>query len=192
MRTWMLFPLVLIATLTGACSSSIYEVASEADPETQFDSFETYRWYSDRVIDPKILDYLDGEELDEGIRDEIDHIMRAKGFTLKPDGEVDFLINYSLLTEDREDLRTYNTYGGLGDNWLDDGYFGSSGGGERTSTEVVTYVRGQMLIDILRPEDQVLLWRGSADGTIPEGDSMETREARARELIADIMSRFPP
>ena len=88
---------VTIMLLLAACSN--FTVETDYTPETDFASFKTYRWYSATLRDPKSLDFLGGDIFDKRVRASIDHELQAKGYTLKAEGDVDFKINYDVLTE---------------------------------------------------------------------------------------------
>lgn len=185
-----------LTILTGmlfiaACSS--FSVDSDYTPETDFDSFKTYNWYSTSLRDPASLEILGGDIFDKRVRHNIDTTLQAKGFVFKPEGDVDFRVNYDVLTEDRQDIRTYNTYGGVAPGWGYSGAYGYGGMGMgSSSTQVVNYKQGQLIIDIVLPENDVLVWRGTAEGRIPKNESPEKREKGTRELITKILSNFPP
>ena len=172
-----------------ACSN--FTVDSDYTPDTDFDSYKTYRWYDSEMRDPASLELLGGDIFDRRVRDSINAELRAKGFILQQEGEVDFKINYGVLTEDRQDIRTYNTYGGYAPGWGYGGGYGYGGLGT-TSTQVINYKQGQLIIDIIDPQQEVLVWRGTAEGRIPKNESPEKREQGTRELIAKILSNFPP
>lgn len=189
MRLFTLLPALVGALLLGACSN--FTVDSDYTPETDFDSFTSYRWYSASLRDPKSLDFLGGDIFDKRVRENIDAQLQAKGYILQQEGDVDFKVNYDVLTEDRQDVRTYNTYGGVAPGWGYHGAYGYGGMGS-TSTQVVNYKQGQLIIDIIVPENELLVWRGTAEGRIPKNETPEQREKGTREIIAQILSNFPP
>lgn len=181
--------LLLSMLLVVACSS--FTVDSDFTPETNFASFKTYSWYSAKLRDPKALDYLGGDIFDRRVRQAIDTNLQAKGFVLKTEGDVDFKVNYDVLTEDRQDIRTYNTYGGYAPGFGYGGFYGYGGLGS-TQTQVINYKQGQLIVDIIEPTNEVLVWRGTAEGRIPQNESPERRERGTQELIMKILANFPP
>jgi hypothetical protein len=190
--THVLTSLVCLLFIT-ACSN--FTVDSDYTPETDFDAFKTYSWYSAKLRDPQSLDLLGGDIFDKRVRYNIDQQLQAKGFVLKTEGEVDFKVNYDVLTEDRQDIRTYNTYGGMAPGFGYHGGYGYGGmnmGMGTSQTQVVNYKQGQLIIDIILPQDEVLVWRGTAEGRIPKNEKPEKREKGTQQLIAQILSNFPP
>lgn len=184
-----LIPILASILVLHACSS--FTVDSDYTPDTDFAAFKTYRWYSAELRDPAALEFLGGDIFDRRVRTAINAELQAKGYVLQQEGEVDFKINYGVLTEDRQDIRTYNTYGGYAPGWGYGGGYGYGGLGT-TSTQVINYKQGQLIIDIIDPTQEVLVWRGTAEGRIPKNESAEKREEGTRELVAKILSNFPP
>lgn len=182
-------PAVLILGLLAACST--VSVSSDYTPETDFAAFKTYKWYHTKLRDPESLQYLGGDIFDQRVRHAINTVLQSKGFVLVEDGPADFKVNYDVLTEDRQDIRTYNTYGGYAPGW---GYYPYGYGGVgTTTTQVVDYKQGQLIIDVLEPEKNLLVWRGTADGRIPKkNESPQKREEATFNIVAKILANFPP
>jgi len=178
---------ILLALLLAGCAD--YVIDSDYTPEVDFTTLKTYRWYSAQPRDPQSLEYLGGAVIDKRIRQVIDDALQARGFVQQDQDqdEVDFAVNYDILTEDRQDVRTYNTYGGYAPG-------GNSGYGPMatTSTQVISYKQGQLIIDIIEPADQVLLWRGTAEGRLSRSRSAARRERNIREIVSRVLADFPP
>lgn len=189
-----LLPALLGLLLLAGCSNPV-KVESDYTPETDFSAFKTYSWYSAALRDPKSLDYLGGDIFDKRVRYNIDAQLQAKGYVLNNEGPVDFKVNYDVLTQDRQDINTYNTYGGMAPGFGYYGHYGYGGMGMgmgTTTTQVVNYKQGQLIVDIVLPEGDTLVWRGTAEGRIPKNAKPEQREKGTQELIAKILANFPP
>ncbi len=189
MITARVLPALLGLLILAGCSSPV-KVESDYTPEIDFSAFKTYSWYQTALRDPRSLDYLGGDIFDKRVRYNIDAQLQAKGFILKNDGPVDFKVNYDVLTQDRQDIHTYNTYGGMAPGFGYRGYYGYGGMGT-TTTQVVNYKQGQLIVDVLLP-DATLVWRGTAEGRVPKNEKPEKREQGTRDLIAKILENFPP
>ena len=59
-----------------------------------------------------------------------------------------------------------------------------------TRLEVVQ--RGSIVVDIISPAKQAVIWRGMAQGEIDEGKSDDQRKARIREAIDKVLAKYPP
>jgi hypothetical protein len=55
-----------------------------------------------------------------------------------------------------------------------------------------TYDEGTLLIDVLEPGSQRLLWRGVGRAEVHRISDPAKREERLREAVAKILERFPP
>lgn len=181
--------LLSIVLLLAACSD--WQISSDYLPETDFSQLHTYRWYPQSTIDDRDRAYLGGDIADRRIRGIIDELLAARGYRLIDEGIPDFQVNYDVLTEDRQEIQTYNTYGGFAPGWGYGGHYGY-GGLASTTSEVVEYKQGQLFVDILEPGDDILIWRGTAEGRLAPKQSAEQREKQSRKILGKILANFPP
>ena len=61
-----------------------------------------------------------------------------------------------------------------------------------TTSEVVDYKQGQLVVDILQPVDDILIWRGIGEGRLAPGQSAQQREKESRKILGKILANFPP
>jgi len=59
-----------------------------------------------------------------------------------------------------------------------------------TRLEVVQ--RGSVVVDIISPVKQAVIWRGMAQGQIDEGRTDDQRKARIREAVDKVLAKYPP
>jgi uncharacterized protein DUF4136 len=59
-----------------------------------------------------------------------------------------------------------------------------------TRLEVVQ--RGSVVVDIISPAKQMVIWRGMAKGDIDEGKTDDQRKTRIREAVAKVLAKYPP
>lgn len=181
--------LLVFATLLVACSD--WQISSDYLPETDFSELQSYRWYPQPTVDEKDKAYLGGDIADRRIRTIIDQLLAEKGYQLIDEGIPDFQVNYDVLTEDRQEIHTYNTYGGFAPGWGYGGHYGY-GGLASTTSEVVDYKQGQLFVDILLPGDDILIWRGTGEGRLPPKQTAQQRENQSRKILSKILTNFPP
>lgn len=188
----------------GACSSgSDMHIDSDYNSATSFASYKTYKWHATNNYNEKTKEYLVNDIMDQRIRQIIDEQLSSQGFQKTESGEADFLVNYSVTTEEKVDINTYNTYSGFAPGWSNGDYIGS--GPYRygsvmqsynetvgTNTEISQHQQGTLIIDIVDPATDKLMWRGSAEGKLKEDQTREGREAVAKEAISKILTNFPP
>ena len=189
--------LIFIFTfLVSGCSS--LTLSTDYDDKIDFSNFKTYRWHVDNEHNEASLKYLD-PIMYQRIRSTIDQQLQLQNFTKTSDGPVDFWVNYSIVVDDRVDVRTYNNYNGMYPGY---GYYGRGygyyGGGvgvaysTGSQTQVTHYKQGTLIIDIINPKTDKLMWRGSADGRLPKASDREKSDALAKKYVAKILSDFPP
>ena len=190
---------LLIAAVTGCSTVS---VESDHLAGVDFTSFKTYRWHAPNEFNKNSAEYLQNDILDKRIRKNVGDVLEAKGYVLKEDGAVDFLVNFSITTEERMDVQSYNNYGGYAPGYGYGGYYrrgnhySGVGFSMSTGTETRTsyYTQGTFIVDIVRPVDDKLIWRGTAEGKIQSNKNKTAtdREKTAHEVSVAILADFPP
>ena len=169
------------------------------DNKIDFSNFKTYHWHGRNEYNASSLKYLD-PIMDKRIRDAINAQFLSQHYTkLAADaGKVDFLVNYSIVVDDRVDIRTYNNYNGLYPGYSYRGRYGYYGRGYGTAyntgpeTQATHYKQGTLIIDILDPKTDQLIWRGSADGRLPKGSDKNKSDKLAQKYVNKILEEFPP
>jgi hypothetical protein len=63
-----------------------------------------------------------------------------------------------------------------------------------TETRTSYYTQGTFIVDIVRPVDDKLIWRGTAEGKIQSNKNKTAtdREKTAHEVSVAILADFPP
>jgi hypothetical protein len=185
----------------SACASKP-NVSTDFSDKTDFSSFKAYRWYVDTSEKKSQVN----EIVDGRIRDNINAHLQAKGVEMKDEGSVDFLLHYTITASDEVDIHTYNTYAGYSANYYRGGYgygyrggyYGPGGvvvlnGIPTTETDVTRYRKGTLVIDMVDPTDNTLLWRSVADQRLPEKVmAVEKRDETIKNVIDKMMADFPP
>ncbi len=183
---------LLISVLISACSS--LSLSTDYDNKIDFSNLKTYRWHAENDHNKASLKYLDNI-IDQRIRSTIDQQLQKQHYIKQNEGTVDFWVNYSVVLEDRVDIRTYNNYNGMSPGFY--GYragFGYHRGAFNTgsNTQVTHFKQGTLIIDIINPETDQLMWRGFADGRLPKNSDKAERDTLAQQYVAKILSKFPP
>ena len=202
-RTFLYFLLPFSALLLSSCSSDI-SVGTDFNTNVDFSTYRSYRWHEGNEFNMRSLQYLASDLADQRIRNSVDSALQEKGIQRRENGPVDFLINYSVTTADRVEVDTYNTYGGYGPGWSYGGYsaigpyryagigIGYPYGPVTTETTVSQYSQGTLVLDIVTPSENLLVWRGIAEGKIDPTASQSERTALINEAVGRILDNFPP
>jgi hypothetical protein len=196
MKIKMIAILACAVLVLTACSN--VSVESDYEKGEDFSKFKTYQWRSPNEYNLASKTYLANDIIDKRIRETIDEQMKLKGMQLVANGSADFLVNYSVTTEPRVDVDTYNTYGGYAPGFYG-GYgagpyrYGSVGMGYgSTSTRVEHYTQGTLLVDVVDPTTDKLVWRGIAEGKLQKNKSQAEKDEAVQEVITRVLEDFPP
>ena len=173
---------LLVATL-AACASPI-EIRSSADPTFDFSTLKTYSWMPRKKSgDPR----LDGERMEKQVEQTVDEQLQRKGFKRVESGG-DFLVGFrNVLAHRRTEEQAHEEYTSI---W-DDQFSPQVLSGDQTYER--EYTEGSLVIDIIEPKENYLIWRGWAETEInlnKMGD--ENSRTRLGEAIHRLLARFPP
>lgn len=179
------------ALLLAACST--VTINTDFALEQDFSGYHTYAWHPDGVQSSAALDVMGGDIYDTRLRRAVEDTLTTKG--MRAEQPADFYVNYTVVTEERVSINTYNTYGGFGPGWGYTAYgpycCGPWGIGS-TQANVYYYTQGTLIIDIVDARSNKLVWRGTADSRLPQSGTPEKRTQELRATIAKMFERFPP
>ena len=189
-------PLLPLLTLASLCACTMVTVDTDFALEQDFNRYHSYQWHPDGVQQNASLDAMGGDIFDTRVRRVLQDTLHEKGMVKA--SPPDFYINYSVITEDRVSINTYNAYGGYGPGW---GYYGygpysspyySPWGTGATQTTMYYYRQGQLIIDIVDAQTNKLVWRSTADSRLGQQSTPEKKMQDLRKTVAKMFERFPP
>ena len=186
------------AALLAGCASKPPEPMVDFNPGYDFSGVDSVAWLreSGRVTGENPL------RLSDMTRDRIDlalvHALEAKGIRMVDDpADADLLMSWHLATEDKTDVRTYETpsHGGMyGVGWGPYNRYAMyncwSCMPTRTDVSVSQYTLGTFIVDMIDPTLEKSVWRSVTSSRLkgePERDQDKYDSAAARILAA-----FPP
>jgi Domain of unknown function (DUF4136) len=182
--------LVFAALLSLACAA--VRVSTDYDDTVDFASLETYAW-----LDPPMREesrdeggqsadpFSQNTLVDKRVREDVDAWLTAHGYRKAGENEpVDFLVRWDLLSQPVTRDSPVIVSGGFGH--YGSGYGVGSGVGYSPAN---TYQEGTLILDVIDPGTQQLLWRGS--GTSQSRDP-HMKPERLHKSIGAILERFPP
>lgn len=199
----LIFMLALgVLTFITACSSPI-KYGSDYNTSANFGAYNTYSWHAPNAFNEASNAYIANDLVDQRIRSNIDKEMLAKGLTRVAADEADILLNYSITTEEKVDIRTYNTYNGMSSGW---GYgprvhgspyryygLGYANFAPDVETKVSQYRLGTLVIDVVSSADGQLIWRGTAEGKLKKNAlTASERNQKIAEIVTRVLGGFPP
>ena len=190
--TWKqsLCALLLMAS-AAACASP--KIGYDYDRSANFTAYHTYDWAPGRqeqTGDKRV----DNSQVDIRLRIAIDSQLRMKGYVHPVNAKPDFYVAYQVGLKDlTPDISTqYYSDGMAGRAFSHSADTRSAGHTDPPALEAETYLTGSLLIDIFDAASNKLVWRGTAAGEIDPGLTSKERDQRARTIVHDIISHFPP
>ena len=153
-------------TVALCCACSTPRVRSEHAADADFSKLQRYGWLEGRQQGTGAL-RMGPEAFDEMVRDVVDRQLAARGFEKVDDG-ADFLVRYHAAVD--AELRMQSVRRDRG------------GSNIAVPTQ---YKKGTLLLDVVEPGSEAVIWRGSASAEI---DRMP-REQR-RERLYDVVGRM--
>jgi len=172
-----------LKTLSGT-PSGIVEAA-------EFSDLVTYRWLPENLSGSNQSIPAD---IDTAIAQAITDTLNSKGYSESLDGSADFLIGYSVTAKDRVNIHTYNVYKGYapGFSWRPDHGFAMADMTQEEKTEAIEYREGSLVIDILDPQDNTIIWRGVGRKAIPKTFRELRIKRNVKPVVETILENFPP
>ncbi len=181
----LLKTLSLIALLVVVSSCTSVRVAADYDKNANFGEYKTFAFFKTGIDKAEISD-LDKRRILRAIEAEL----LAKGLTKseKPD------LLVSLFTKSQQRVDVYNNswgYGGWGwAGWGPGWGMGPGWGWGWNQPSVSTSTQGVLYIDLIDSNKKELVWQGMGTGYLSR--NMEKKEARIKEFVTEIMTKYPP
>ena len=166
--------------LLAACASSP-DITVDYSPEFQSKDVSSY------YLVPR-KDY--GNLSDQRIVASINSQLELRGLVATPKDQAEVWISYHVVTQDRTQVITFNSmnsYGGFGY-----GYGRHYGGGWGTApvVSVRQYTNGTLLIDLINPETNKTVWRGTGTANISTKRTSDEKVALVDSYVAAIIEKM--
>lgn len=178
---------VLVWAVLGAAGCSGIQVSQDYGKGADFSGVSSFAWASD--TQEKTGDVrVDNPLMIRRIREAVEQTLIEKGMRKADRSEAGILVQYHY--EIRQKVRSDDVRGGFG---FGAGTWGRSGGIViGTGGEVQTYDEALLVVDLLRPNESDLLWRGNATYRLAEHSSPEKTTQRVNQAVEKIFAQFPP
>jgi hypothetical protein len=175
----------LFAIFILGCSS--IEVSQDYRLDSDFSHLKTYAWKVERQ--EKTGDMrIDSQLMDDRIRKATEGKLLEKGFTKITGKTPDFQILYTYSISRKIYSNPVST--GLGFGY---GHYGNAGTiGIRTGTEINEYDEGLLIIDFLKPDSDIVLWRGNSTRVVETHSTPEKIIQDIDQTIGKMLAQFPP
>ncbi|NNK56000.1 MAG: DUF4136 domain-containing protein [Desulfofustis sp.] len=164
------------------------QTGSEIDEATDFTKLKTFSWLHDtdkpaddvRLNDPKIR---------QTVRTAVEESLLSKGYEQAEGPQADFLVTWFGAIEQKikkENIDHFYAPYGYGTLYRDPVLNIES---PRT---ILEYEKGTIIIDIVDPKNQKLIWRGSGSGKLAEDQPEQTALRNLNRSVTKILEPFPP
>jgi len=178
MRRFIPLAVAVVSITAGACAT--LSVSSHVEPGLDFSQYSTFDWGEPDALpvsDPRLAG---DPNFNDWVQGAVERNLARKGLMLAPEGtDADLQVHYHAHISDRIDLSTI------------DQDFGFCTG-EGCQPEVEVYEAGTLVIDIVDPRTQRILWRGWAQGSVEdELDNPDAMEATIENAVARMLALFP-
>lgn len=161
------------------CGSSI-KVRYDYDTEENFERFKSFDF-----MQISYRQNVDREVLKK-IKSEITTNLKSKGFSQETENP-DLLIAVHPSVKEGINVSDWGYgYAPYSSYWRGYGYWG---GGR---IDVYTFEEGTLVIDVVDPKEEQMIWRGIAKANLPEYATSERIDQLASDAVAKILENFPP
>jgi hypothetical protein len=168
-------PVVLAACLAAGCASGPV-IQTDRDPSADLSRYHSYAWKQQPPISNPLLT--------QRVVDRIDAEMAAKGWQLQPEAQAELVLVGNVSS--REDTSLDYFYEGVG--WA--GWEWHQGANRPVQrVELRSFTVGTLVIDVFDSATRRAVWRGVAQGSVP--DSEKHRDRDAAEAIHGMFADFP-
>jgi hypothetical protein len=176
MKKFVLF--LFSVVLLSSCNS--VKVVADYDSKADFNSYKTFAFYKPGIDKAAISD-LDKKRVLRAIESEL----LAKGF-MKSENP-DMLVSFFTKSRERVNVNQNNNAGfgwGFGWNpWMMNGM--------NNNINVSQFTEGTLFVDFIDAKKKELVWQGIGTGAL-KIDNRENKDARIKEFVKEIISKFPP
>ena len=194
----LVFLATLLGTLVTACASSPPTPTIDYKADYNFQAVKKIAFYDDsgQVMgdNPLQLSDIQKDRIDEALS----FALKNKGFEIVEDtSKADLLVSWSLLTQEKTSVQTWNTPG-MGGGY--GGYYGRYNRyagyncwnclSNQTEVTVRNYTEGTFIVDMIDPKLRKSVWRSIIQSRLKGNHSSDQDKYNATATA--IFSSFPP
>ncbi len=196
MQTARLITALMAVTLLAACASGPPTPEVDFKPDYNFMTVKKIGFYkhsgSTSGENPVLLSDMQKNRIDEAIS----FALGNKGFQIVDDpAEADLLVSWHLMTQEKTDVRTYQT-------GMSTGYYGGYNRynrysayncwncGMNTEVSVQNYTQGTFIADMIDPQLKQSVWRSVIQSKLKGNQDQD--QGRYNAAATNIFASFPP
>jgi hypothetical protein len=172
-------PLLLVLAIVFSSCSSV-KVTTDYDTKADFNKYKTYAFYKTGIDKAEISD-LDKKRILRAIEAELSVLGMIKS------ENPDMLVSIFTKSREKVNVNQNNNYG-YGFGW---GWNPWMWNGMNRNVNISQFTEGTLFIDFIDKEKKELVWQGIGTGAL-KIQNREKKEARIKEFVKEIVSKFPP
>jgi hypothetical protein len=177
--------LILFVGLIIGCSA--VQVSQDYLPGAEFHNLKAYQWRSNKQKNTGNGN-IDNPLLIRRIRTAIDHSLSKMGYEKIETGTPDFYVSYTYSLRSKMESRDTGANFGFGFGSI--GHYGAVG--INTGRDINQYDQALLLIDLIDPINNDLIWRGNGTRRVAEHYKPEKITKIINEMVSKILAQFPP
>ncbi|UCF65414.1 MAG: DUF4136 domain-containing protein [bacterium] len=180
MKKILFLAIILIFALYGIQCAPAIKAGYDFDTEEDFTRFNTYSY----------LTHPENTQMSElvlrRVKQAIDRELTPKGLTMVSENP-DIQIAIHTNVRSKVQLSTWGySYSPYVVYWSSYGYFGTYG------LEVREYQKGTLIVDFIDAQEKQMIWRGVAEGSLPDIPRSEQIEKIVNKAVKKMMKNYPP
>jgi hypothetical protein len=176
-----------------ACGCSTMSITSYSSDTVDFSKLKTYSWMlgPPPVSGSPLIDQR--PELERAAHEAIDQALAKRGYVKDTSGHPDFLVSYHATLNKKVSVQTLDQSSGYRPSYL------LGGSGRITPLEdretigreyVDTFDEGTLIIDVVDPKTNQLIWRSTAKDEVNFKKSPEHNKHKIEEAVDKMLDRF--
>lgn len=178
--------LSLIGFTLAGCSS--VEVKTKYDRSVDFSRFQSFAWETPKP--PEIVSIPVNIEVRTRMREAINEQMSLKGLTLTEKENADLIVRLRGRIKEREASKQGKAVGTGTSSYLFEPEVGlTDRPGTAPEGSYGGYRRGTLILEMLDPKQNEVIWSGRAKGVLNETASTDSQVDR---FVGGLMDKFPP
>lgn len=184
MNAWKTAFAALGVLLLAGCTRA--QIKYDFDARANYASFKTFDWMAAPKRAKEKAGKADNQIMERRVKSAIERELIARGFTVEPAADPDFLVTYYPIFKDRH----YRTATHIGMGWGYRPYWGM-----RTGTMISqqhTYTEGTIVVEIVDFKTNQLVWEGAAVGALTGLQTAEDADEAVNREVPRLLAGFPP
>ncbi len=180
---------LLVLGFTGCAAS--YNVVTDFDQSTNFQTYKTWRWYQDQPVAKDSTNRRYTTFLDKRVKNAVEAEMQRRGFQKASASEQpDMLLAYDFTIENQQRIRPdFISIPSIGYGYWYGYRYAYTYNRLYNTTSVQDYQEGTLILDVVDAKSNELIWRGTSATSARE---RSLTDEKVQAIVSSILAKFPP